>query len=548
MHIEEAIIRILIDEGVSTVFGLPGFQLLKLYDAMRAENRLWHVLCKHEQGVGFAGFGYSLVKNALAVCLVMPGPGLTNILSAMGESFYQSVPLVVITIDNPPATLGTGAFHELNSPAIFAPVVKEVLIPETPEQILNVLRKGFSLARSGRPGPVFINLPSNLFIEDVQQIPGKISPKRPEINKSDVETVAGLLSSSRSPLIWAGEGIIRAQAKNLLAELAEILGAPVMTNLSGRGAFDETHPLSLRVPVYDLPIDLMKEADLILAVGLQLTSVTTRNYTLPMPANLIHVDISPEKSCGYKKRLEIKACPHEFLTALIPKLKGTVRREKKENTIVKTFEKSLREYRQHFEPIASREIPPTTPPRFFRELNSFIEHREFVYVTDSVWAPHCFQSPPISSKDVHISIGSFGCLGLALPAAIGAGIASPERLIVSMSGDGAFLFNCQELSTAADLDLKNLLQVVLVNNGYGSLKHLQTLLHGGRTIAVDWKPIDYVKLAESMGVKGFLIREPREIKGTLTTFQKFGGPALIAVEVENIPTMPESAYKALAKS
>jgi acetolactate synthase-1/2/3 large subunit len=545
---EEAIVRIFIDEGVSTVFGLPGFQLLKLYDVMRAESSLRHVLCKHEQGVGFAGFGYSLTKNAPAVCLVMPGPGLTNILSAVGESFYQSVPLVVMTIDNPPAALGTGAFHELNSPAIFAPVVKEVLIPETPEQILEVLRKGFSLARAGRPGPVLINLPSNLFAHDVKTIPARISPEKPRINKSDIETVAALLSSSRSPLIWAGEGVLRAQAMNHLAELAEILDAPVMTNLSGRGAFDEKHPLSLRAPLYDLPPDIMQEADLIMAVGIQLTSVTTRNYTLPMPANLIHIDIAPEKRSGYRKRLEIRACPREFLTALLTELKGRGKREQRSNAILKTFENSLQEYRNYFEPIASREIPPVTPPRFFRELNNFIGHREFIYVTDSVWAPHCFQSPPISAKAAHISIGSFGCLGLALPAAIGAAIASPEKLVVGISGDGAFLFNCQELSTAADLDLKNLLQIVLVNNGYGSLKHLQHLLHGGRNIAVDWKPVDYVKLAESMGVKGLFIREPGEIKEALAAFEKNGGPLLIAVEVENIPTMPESAYRVLARS
>ncbi|HUT84640.1 MAG TPA: thiamine pyrophosphate-binding protein [Thermodesulfobacteriota bacterium] len=548
MHIEDAIVRIFIDEGVTTVFGLPGFQLLKLYDTMRAESRIQHVLCKHEQGVGFAAFGYALAKNAPSVCVVMPGPGLTNILSAVGESFYQSVPLVVITIDNPPATLGTGAFHELNSPAIFAPVVKAVLIPKTPSQIPDVIRRGFFLAQSGRPGPVFINLPLNLFAKEVEHIPGKIIPKNPEINRPDVRTAAGLLSAAKHPLIWAGEGVIRAQAMTLLAQLAEILDAPVMTNLSGRGAFDETHPLSLRIPMYDLSPDIMKEADLILAVGLQLTSVTTRKYTLPMPANLIHIDIAPEKRCGYKKRLEIKACPGEFLSTLVAELQGQGKREKRENTILKTFEKSLQEYRQYFEPIAARETPPITPPRFFREFIGFLGQRDFVYVTDSVWAPHCFQSPAISAKDIHISIGSFGCLGLALPAAIGAALASPERLAVSISGDGAFFFNCQELSTAADLNLKNLLQIVLVNDGYGSLKHLQTLLHGGRTIAVDWKPVDHVKLAESMGVKGLLIREPKDIKKALDTFEKTGGPLLIAVEVENIPTMPESAYRILAKS
>jgi acetolactate synthase-1/2/3 large subunit len=548
MQIEDAIVRIFIDEGVTTVFGLPGFQLLKLYDTMRAESRIQHVLCKHEQGVGFAAFGYTLTKNAPAVCLVMPGPGLTNILSAVAESFYQSVPLVVITIDNPPAALGTGAFHELNSPAIFAPVVKEVLIPETPGQILDVIRKGFSLARSGRPGPVFINLPLNLFTKEVEHIPGKIIPKNPEINRSDVVIAAGLLTAAKHHLIWAGEGVIRSQAQNSLAQLAEILDAPVMTNLSGRGAFDETHPLALRVPMYDLSPDIMKEADLILAVGLQLTSVTTRNYALPMPANLIHIDISPEKRCGYKKRLKITACPGEFLSALVTELKGQEKRAKRENTILKTFEKSLQEYRQYFEPIAARETPPIAPPRFFRELIGFLGQRDFVYVTDSVWAPHCFQSPAISARDIHISIGSFGCLGLALPAAIGAALASPERLAVSISGDGAFFFNCQELSTAADLNLKNLLQIVLVNDGYGSLKHLQTLLHAGRNIAVDWKPVDHVKLAESMGVKGLLIREPQDIKKALDTFEKTGGPLLIAVAVENIPTMPESAYRVLVKS
>lgn len=547
MNIEQTMVNIFLDEGVNTVFGLPCMQHLKLYDAIRGESRLRHILCKHEQGVGFAGLGYSLVKNVPAVCLVMPGPGITNILSAVAESFYQSVPLVVISLDNPPTTLGTGAFHELNSKAVLAPVVKRVLIPEKPQEILEVLRKGFYFAKSGRPGPVFVNLPLNLFGKDVGNIPGKMSRKNPRIKREEVVQVARLLKSAKNPLIWAGEGVIRAQAVSLLAELAKTLNIPVMTNIAGRGAFDETNPLSLRVPIYDLPLDTLKGADLILAIGIKLTAMNTRNYALPLPKNLIQLDIEPGKRCIQKKKLEIKACPQEFLTELLKELKGKIKKEIRKNFILDKFKAALKDYHNSFESIASEEVSPVVPPRFLKELVEYLDHKEFIYITDSVWGAHCYHSPAISGKAPHITMGSFGCLGLALPAAIGAAIASPEKLIISLSGDGSFLFNSQELSTAADLNLRNLIQVVFVDNGYGSLKHLQNFLCAGRSFAVDWKPIDFIKLAQGLGIEGLLIREPQEIKKTLKQAEELDGPTLIAVETKNIPTMPEKVVKALIK-
>jgi acetolactate synthase-1/2/3 large subunit len=420
-------------------------------------------------------------------------------------------------------------------------------MPEKPQQILEVLRKGFHLAKSGRPGPVFINLPLNLFGKEVSNIPEKIDRKKTRIKKEEVAKVARLLTSSKNPLIWAGEGVMRAQAVSLLSELATLLEIPVMTNLSGRGAFDETNSLSLRIPIFDLPLDILKGADLILAIGVKLTSMNTRNYALPLPKNLIQIDIEPEKRCGYRKKLEIKACPQQFLAELLEELKGKVKKEKGKNIIVNTFKTALKDYQDYFEPIASKEVSPVMPPRFFKELVAYLDHKEFIYVVDSVWGVHCYHSPAISVKDLHITLGSFGCLGLALPAAIGAAIAAPDKLIISLSGDGSFLFNCQELSTAADLNLKNLIQIVFVNNGYGSLNHLQNFLCGGRNFAVDWRAIDYVKLAQGMGAEGFLIREPQQIEKTFAQAERIDGPTLIAVETENIPTMPESTYKRLLK-
>jgi acetolactate synthase-1/2/3 large subunit len=477
----------------------------------------------------------------------MPGPGLTNILSAVAESFYQSVPLVVITIDNPPETLGTGVFHELNAPAIFSPVVKQVLLPKDPPQVLEVLRKGFAVARAGRPGPVLIDLPVNLLREGLDSIPPKIEIVNPPVKKEEVIKVASLLTSAKNPLIWAGEGILRAAAIPLLSELAEMLHAPVMTNLSGRGAFDETHPLSLRAPIYDLPLDTIEGADIILALGIKLTVMNTRNYELPVPRKLIQVEIEPEEKCGFKDKIEIRACPKEFLQNLLQELKGKVRREAGENPVLRNFRTSLEKYRNYFDPIASRETAPITPPRLLKGLGEFLSEKEFVYVTDSVWGPHCYLAPAISGKALHITLSALGCLGLAFPAAIGAAVASPEKIVVSVSGDGAFLFNCQELSTAAELGLKNLIQIVLVNTGYGSIKLLQNYLCGGRNIAVDWKSIDYAKLAESMGVKGVLVQETQEIEQVFKEFEERGGPVLMAVRTENIPTVPEDIYKTLLR-
>ena len=547
MNIAEAIVKTLIAEKVETVFGLPGSQLIPIYGALIKNNsRISHILLRHEQAVGFAGMGYALTTNKPGILMVMPGPGITNLISAITEAFYQSVPLLIITADHPKQNLGKEAFHELDSFTMLKPVTKLILNPQRPGDVIPALQKGLAYSQHGKPGPVYLNIPANLLQEESPAVNSKFKIQNSKLNKEEIKKAVEVLQRSQSPIIFAGSGVLRAGATRELQTLAEELQIPVMTTLGGKGIIPENHPLAIGTPSFDISFEFLEEADLALVIGARLNPVNTKMETLQLPKIIIRVDTNPEKKSKYKPALNIKSDCREFLTELL----NEVRKKKiapQKNRIMEIFKSALSNYKNYYGKNFDSERRLITPPELFEELSEVLENEDFIFLTDSVWIPSTYLLPKILKPYSFACIRSFGCLGFALPAAIGAAIANPNKKIISLSGDGAFLFNCQEVASSVDYNLKNLYQIIMINDGYGSIKHLEQNMLDGKSTAVSWKPVDFAKIAEGFGAKGFLINEKGKLEQTLKEVLKEDGPSVISVNVENIPTMRKEVMKTLLK-
>src|SRR3989338_5188945 len=541
MNISEAIVNTLISEKIDTIFGLPGSQIIPVYGAIiNNSSSIKHILLRHEQGAGFAAMGYALTTNKPGVVMVMPGPGVTNLVSAIAEAYYQSVPMVIITADHPRKNLGSEAFHELDSFTMLKPVTKLILNPQKAVEVIPAIQKAILYSKDGKPGPVYINIPAHLLKEEIKA--GNISQKpvvrnrKPKVDKVKLRKVAELLEKSKSPIIFAGSGVLRAEATSELQKLAEKLQIPVMTTLGGKGAIPESHPLSIASPSFDFSFEYLTEADLALLIGARLNPVNTKMETLNLPKTIVRVDASPEKKSKYKVTLNIKSDCREFLAELLKEI-DKKKIVPKKNRIMEKFSSALIDYRNYYEQASKSDNGLISPPALFKKLSEILRGKDFIFLSDSVWIPSTYLFPKILKPYSFACIRSFGCLGFAFPAGIGAAVANPQKKIISLSGDGAFLFNCQEIASCTDYSLTNLYQIIMVNDGYGSIKELEKNMLQGKSTAVDWKPIDFLKLAEGFGAKGFLIRNENELEDILFKALRENGPSVIAVRVKNMPTI-----------
>ena len=531
MNIAEAIVKTLIDEKV---------------DLINDSSKIKHILLRHEQAVGFAAMGYALSINKPGVLMVMPGPGITNLISPVAESFYQSVPLVILTADHPRKNLGREAFHELDSFKMLKPVTKLILNPQSPKEVIPSLLKGFLCSQTGKPGPVYINIPSDFLKEEAQEVKSKIKNQKSKLLEVNLKKVSELLEKSKSPIIFSGSGVLRSDACRELQALAEKLQIPVMTTLGGKGVLPETHPLAIGAPSFDFSFEFLEESDLAIVLGARLNPVNTKMETLPLPKTMIRVDISPEKKTRYKAALNIRCDCKEFLVSLLKEIEKK-KINPKQNKIIEKFKAALRDYEKYYEGAINLNDASITPPLLLKKISQYLEGKDFVFLTDSVWIPSTYLLPRILKPNSFASIRSFGCLGFAFPGAIGAAVANPQKKIISLSGDGAFLFNCQEIASCADLGLKNLYQIVMINEGYGSIKGLEENLLKGKSTAVDWKPIDFVKIAEGFGAKGFLIKERGELESIFEKALNGDGPSIIGIRVKNMPTLRKDVMEKLLK-
>jgi acetolactate synthase-1/2/3 large subunit len=526
----DLIIQTLSDLGVDHLFHLPGSSIATFYDSLSRQKKIRSVLFKHEQAACFAAAGYSLVTNRTGVCMVMCGPGVTNLISAVAECYYQSVPIVVITVDNPRENLGIEEFHEVDSFTMLSPITKKIIHPEKIEDIQEAVIEAVKSASTGRPGPVYLNIPITLMGQSarMKDVHPQQKPCKPSI--AQVRKALKLIKASQEPVIFAGSGVVRSGAEKELAEFMKLTGIPIFTSIGGRGAIPEGKPLVMGAPSYSFDISFLNTSDLFIVLGTRLNPVNLRMGRLKIPERMVQVDTDDENPKFKKADIYIKSDIREFLTLLNHEIKADRYYQKRSTSrIYDTYKRSYRDFITAEYHNICKDPLRLTAQSFLLELSKFLEKRDATLFTDSIWIPFSHLLPRARKPRSFFSMRSFGCLGFALPAAIGACLAHQRREIISLSGDGAFLFNCQELSTAATYWLKNFIQIIFNNSGYSSLYSLASRKFVEQDGYYLWNRINFHSFSESLGVKAFTVSSPSKIAMTLTKAFDGDGPYLINV-------------------
>ncbi|MBI4078758.1 MAG: biosynthetic-type acetolactate synthase large subunit [Candidatus Levybacteria bacterium] len=545
----EILMRSLIAEGVETIFGYPGGAIMPAYDALyHYKNKLRHVLVRHEQGAAHAAEGYARIAGKPGVCIATSGPGATNLVTGIADAMMDSVPIVCITGQVAAHLVGTDAFQETDVIGITTPITKWSYQITKPQEVAEIVNKAFNIAKSGRPGPVVIDITKNAQIEQCDFFLGMQSPttpKRAPINKKLLKQAADLLNNAKRPFILVGHGVQVANAEKEVLELALKGGFPVATTIHGLSSFPSNHPLYVGLlgmhGRYGANV-LTNKADVILAIGMRFDDrVTGRVSDYAKDANIIHIDID-EAELGkiIDVLVAIRADAKDALMQLIPLIK-------KNNHAM-----WVKEFR-HFDDIEYEKV--TT-----KELKSESDKIKMAQVIhllsdktkgDAVIVADVGQHQMIAARYYDfqkprsfITSGGLGTMGYALPASIGAKIANPRREVIAVIGDGSFQMTLQELATIHQEELP--IKIMVLNNNFlGMVRQWQQLFFEKRYSFVDLVNPDFVQVAKGFFIDAHRVEKYSELSDALDKMLKALGPYFLEVKVEKegnvFPMVPSGA-------
>ena len=532
----QALARALRSEGIEVVFGIVGTHNVDLFDGLYEMPALRVVPARHEGNAGFMADGYARASGRVAACLVVPGPGVTNLMTALGQAYLDSIPILAIAGQNPTQRIDRRLeeFHELHEQL---QVVRSVTASAErlgqPADAPALVRAAVQLMRGQRPQPTFLEVPLDVAagVQDVQELsPTETGAIRPRGDLEAIRRGIELLRAARRPLVLAGGGVISAEAGPVLRQVAQRLGAPVIMTVHGRGAVSDDDPLSLgdgwsKLDVLD---EFLAQADACLAVGTNFETVTDASRGAKLPRALVHVDIDAS-AIGRHRPAEVAIVGDALLVLQQMSSELTSAPERQPWCDLDAVRADKRAG-------LARVAGPVLD--ILDGLRSALP-RDAIVADDlclpGYWAPLALD---VFEPRTLLHPGMFGTLGYALPAAIGAQIARPERVAVALCGDGGFLFSSQELATAVQQRL-NLLAVVFNDNAYGALKLYQDRIQGGRRLGVDLTSPDFARLAEAYGAHGTRLRSPDELPSAVAGAVERGGVNVIecplAGEVVQVP-------------
>ena len=536
----EALMDSLKVHDVKVIFGYPGGAILPIYDAVhKAENDGWlkHYMVRHEQGGSHAADGYARSTGEVGVCFGTSGPGATNLVTGIATAQMDSVPLVVVTGQVPRPAIGTDAFQETDIFGITLPIVKHSWVVRDPSDIAKVVSEAFFIASSGRPGPVLIDIPKDVgqeFFNYERILPGEIIPKgfkrNGGINDADINQAIELIQESSRPLLYVGGGAISSGAHEEVETLANNYQIPVTTTLMGKGVFDERDDLSvgmLGMHGTAYANFAVTECDLLIAVGARFDDrVTGKLDTFAPSAKVIHIDIDPAE-VNKNRRVDV-AIVSDVAKALSKINEKSFINKTSCNT--KNWLKKINFWKNKH-PLF---VPPEEGEIYPQEV--LLKVRDFspeAFITTDVgqhqmWAAQYLRNAPRR----WISSAGLGTMGFGLPAAMGVKAALPNEEVICIAGDASVLMNIQELGTLSQYGLN--IKLVIINNRWqGMVRQWQESFYDERYSSSDMScgEPDFVKLAESFGVKGFLISERKQLLNEFKSALDFDGPALINVRV-----------------
>jgi acetolactate synthase-1/2/3 large subunit len=522
----------LVREGVEVIFGILGGALLPLYDALPQYPQLRHILVRHEQGAAHAADGYARATEKVGVCMATSGPGATNLVTGIANACLDSVPIVAITGQVARPFIGKDAFQEVDITGITLPITKHNYLVMDAALIPKIVKEAFYLARTGRPGPVLIDLPRDVQIDQAEfNYPSKVDlpSYKPTFkgHPAQIKKAAKLMNEAQRPVIIAGRGVIISGAYAELKQLVEKAQIPVVTTLLGISCFPESHVLSYgMIGMHGMAYANMAvdAADLIIAIGMRFDDRATAKVSAFAPhAHVIHIDIDPAE-IGKNVRVDVpivgdvKAVLQE-LNKLIDSAKHT------------DWVRQLDEWRREHPSTTIRDSQSILPQYVVRQIYE-VTKGEAIIATgvgqNQMWAAqHYWYDKP----NTFISSGGLGTMGFGLPAAIGAKVGCPDSTVWCIDGDGGFQMTIQELATI--VQEKVAVKIAIINNGFlGMVRQWQELFYGKRYVATPLSGPNFVKIAEAYGFPGLRVEHKEEVTPAIQKAMEEPGPFLIDFVIE----------------
>ena len=520
----QSLVKALEQTGVDVMFGIPGGAILPAYDPI-FDSKIRHILVRHEQGAGHAATGYAQVTGKVGVCIATSGPGATNLVTPLADAQMDSVPIVAITGQVPGPAIGTDAFQEADIRGVTMPITKHNYLITNPDEIPNAIAEAFYIARTGRPGPVLVDIAKDaLQMKTEFRYPSnlKLAGYNPVVNPDlkMVQQAAQLICESKKPVLYIGGGIIKANASAELMQLAELIKAPVVTTLMARGAFPDSHRLHLGMPGMHgtvAAVTALQKADLLITLGARFDDrVTGKLSSFATNAKVIHADIDPAE-IGKNRHADVPIIGDlkNILKALIPAVKSELAKNKPDLT---SWWKEVDSWRDRFPLGFDEPADGSLSPQYVIKRIGEISGPDAIFAAGvgqhQMWASQFIN---YEKPRTWLNSGGLGTMGYAVPAAMGAKVGAPNQTVWAIDGDGCFQMTNQELVTCA---LNNIpIKVAVINNeSLGMVRQWQTLFYNQRYSNTDLhskRVPDFKLLAEAMGCVGMRCETKADVDKTI---------------------------------
>ena len=525
----QLIVHLLERQGINTVAGIPGGTVLPLYDALSQSTQIRHVLARHEQGAGFIAQGMARTQGKPAVCMACSGPGATNLVTAIADARLDSIPLICITGQVPSSMIGTDAFQEVDTYGISIPITKHNYLVRDIAELPQVISDAFRIAQSGRPGPVWIDIPKDVQtaeIEiDVLPEPGERAPA-PQFRAESVQAAAAMINAARRPVLYLGGGAIN--ASDAVRQLAEKASLPTTMTLMALGMLPKAHPLSLgmlgmhgaRSTNY-----ILQEADLLIVLGARFDDRAIGKTEQFCPnAKIIHVDIDRAELGKIKQpHVAIQGDVAEVLAQLIPQTDASDRAD---------WRQLVADLQKEFPGAIPTEGDPLSHYGLINAVAACVDDSAIITTDVGQHQMWTAQAYPLNRPRQWLTSGGLGTMGFGLPAAVGAALANPDRKVICFSGDGSLMMNIQEMATAAEnqLDVK----IILMNNQALGLVHQQQSLFYTQGVFAATYPgtINFMQIAAGFGLHTCDLNAEADPHAALQAAISRPGPALIHVRID----------------
>ena len=538
----EIVIACLEEQGVDTVFGYPGGAILNIYDALYKHGEIRHILTSHEQGASHAADGYARATGKVGVCFATSGPGATNLVTGIATAYMDSVPIVAITCNVGNSLLGKDSFQEVDITGITMPITKYNFIVKDVNNLAGVIRRAFKIARTGRPGPVLIDITKDATSDSAEYTkmePEEIKPDVNLITEEDLETAVKLIRESEKPMIFVGGGAILSNASEELLEFAEKVNAPVCDTLMGKGAFSGEHPLYVGM----LGMHGTKYAnfgvckcDLLITVGSRFSDrVSGDTSRFAMGAKVLQIDVDPAE---INKNVMTSASVIGDVKEVLKRLNPMLEQQNHSRWIEYINDLKVRFPMKYDQ---DRLTGPYVVEKIYRATKG-----DAIICTDvgqhQMWTAQYYK---FSKPRTLLTSGGLGTMGYGLGAAIGAKLAKPEKTVINIAGDGCFRMNMNELATASRYNIP-VIEVILNNHVLGMVRQWQTLFYDEHYSATTLNDkVDFVKVAEALGCRGIRVTSKEELAPALKEAMECGGPVVLDCQIDSddkvFPMVPAGA-------